>query len=232
MSGNTQGSTKPGSLMEGIEFEKRRPVDADWSKRKRVIVGVFAGVLAVGAIGAGAYYGWQLRPVTLPTTATEAVAVINSGRVDRLSPERQQQYYAEAARLLRDTPREQWRDMFSEADREAIGRVFREQFEEGIREIARGNSSPQDMMRNMWGGGRPGGERPQRPEGERGERPEGEEGPSRAERQQRFASRLQNSFQNGDAQSNGLMGEFFMMMRAQREANGGGQGGQRPNRGG
>ncbi|MGP1272805.1 MAG: hypothetical protein ACTS22_05685 [Phycisphaerales bacterium] len=219
---------KPGSLMEGIEFERRRPVDADWSKRKRVLVGSLASVLAMAAIGVGGYYGWQLRPVSLPATPEEAIQVINSGRVDRLSPERQQQYFAEAARLLRDTPREQWREMFDENDREAIGRVFQEQFEESIREIARGNSSPQDMMRNMWGGGRPGGDRPARP---RGEGDNGsEEGPSQAERRQRFASRLQQSFQNGDAQRNGLMGEFFMMMRAQRDAAGGN--GQRPNRGG
>ncbi|MEM1071245.1 MAG: hypothetical protein AAGB48_02660 [Planctomycetota bacterium] len=226
MTDTTNGSNTSGSLMDGIEFEKRKPVDADWSKRKRTIVGSLAGMLAMGAIGAGAYYGWQNRPVSLPTTAEQAIETIASGRVDRLSPERQTQYYGEAARLLRDVPREQWRDRFEEEDREAIGQVFRAQFDEGIREIARGNSSPQEMFRNMWGGQRPGGGRPGGDGArQRNENTENAERERRGPGSQQFASRLQSAFQNGDAQRSGLMGQFFTMMRAQRDAGGGRRGG-------
>lgn len=219
MSQSTQRTT--GSLLEGIEFEKRRTVDADWSKRKRFAVGAAAAVLAIAAVSAGGYMAWRHRPVSLPTSAEEAIATINSGRVDRLAPDRQTQYYTEAARLLRDVPREQWREVFREEDREAIGRVFQEQMEQNLRQIARGEGMPEMPMFGGPGGRRPPGDGDRRPTGggPGGERPAGDEA-SRADRRQRFASRLQQSFQNGDAQRNGLMGEFWMMMRARAEGEG------------
>ncbi len=219
---------KGGSLLEGIEFEKRRPVDADWSKRKRIVVGAVAGVLAIGAVAAGGWFAWQHRPVSLPTTAEQAIATISSGRIDRLPRDRQVQYYGEAFRLLQDTPREQWRDLFGEDDREALGRIMRAQFEESIRQVARGEQSPMEMFQNMMRN-RPRGD------GERNGPPRenregGESDESRADRRQQFASRLQDRFQNGDAQQTGLTGEFFMMMRAAREASG--ESGQPGGRGG
>ncbi|MEM8758017.1 MAG: hypothetical protein AAGF47_09580 [Planctomycetota bacterium] len=212
-----------GSLMDGIEFEKRKTVDADWSKAKRLVVGSLAAVLALGAVGAGGYFAWQNRPVSLPTTADQALAAIKSGRVDRLPPDRQRQYYAEARPLLDQIPREQWENDLSEADREAYRQARRGAFDETLRELARGNITPQDMFASFR---RP---RPQQNE----DAQDGENQRANAERQNRgpgstrFQSMLQNSFQNGDAQRNGLMGEMFTMRRAVRQAEGGSGGGRR-----
>lgn len=221
---------KSGSLLEGIEFEKRKPVDADWSKAKRFAVGSAAALLAVAAVGAGGWFAWQHRPVSFPKTTEQALTMVKSGRIERLPADRQRQWYAEAAPLLAEIPRDEWRTSFDEGDREAAREIMRAQFGESIREVARGNQTPQEMFQNMMRGrpapsGNNDGER-RRPEGGNSEGGEGE-GPSRADRQAAMRGRLENAFQNGDAQQTGLMGEFFTMMRAQREA-GGAQGG-RPN---
>lgn len=211
-----------GSLMDGIEFEKRKAVDADWSKAKRLVVGSLAAVVAIGAVGVGGYYAWQNRPVSLPTTAEQALATIKSGRVDRLSPDRQRQYYAEAMPLLQEIPREQWQNEFDEEDRRAYMEVRRAAFDESLRNLARGNTTPQEMFASF--------RRPRPPQNDENRRSgEGENRQANAERQNRgpgspeFQSRLQNAFQNGDAQRSGLMGEFWTMMRASREAQGGGR---------
>lgn len=221
------------SLMDGIEFgEKRKTVDADWSKARRIAVGGLACVLALGAIGAGAYFAWQARPVSLPTTADEAIAVINSGRIERLPEDRQRQYFAEASRLMQDIPEEERREFFrNEKNREAMREVWMEQMDSTMREIARGEMTITDwrtqMMERFQGRGGPRGERgergerAERPEGERPGRPEGEDGesaedrPSQAERRQQMTDRMEGMFQNGDGQRMGLMMAFRQMMRDQ-----------------
>ncbi len=217
MADETHARDTNGSLLEGIEFEKRKAVDADWSRSKRLIVGSAAALLAVAAIGAGGWFAWQHRPVSFPETTEQALSMVKSGRIDRLPADRQRQWYAEAAPLLRDIPREAWRTTFDDADREAAREIMRAQFGESIREVARGNQTPQEMFQSMMQG-RPRGDG----NGERGNREGGEgDGPSRADRQAAMRDRLGQAFQNGDAQQTGLMGEFFTMMRAQREAGGG-----------
>ncbi|MEL6498491.1 MAG: hypothetical protein AAF937_03865 [Planctomycetota bacterium] len=212
------------SLLDGIEFEKRRAVDADWSKAKRIAVGSLAGLLAAAALGVGFWFAWQHRPVGFPDTTEQALAMVKSGRIERLPADRRRQWYAEAAPLLRDVPREQWRTSFDEDDRRAAIEIMRAQFAENIREIARGNASPQSMFEGMPAR-RP---RADRGDGEGRNADNAETGrPSRAERQAAMRGRLQEAFQNGDAQQTGLMGEFFTMMRAQRAANGGQGGGPR-----
>ncbi len=222
------------SLLDGIEFgEKRKAVDADWTKARKVAVGSVATLLAVCALGAGAYFAWDNRPVRLPKTASEAVAVINSGRVDRLSSDRKKQYFAEASRLMEDVPAEDRRDLFrDEESRDAMRQVMMEQMDTSMREIARGDVTFEEwaaQMREQWANRRP-------PEGQRrerdGERPEGEgdgDRPSQADRQQQMVSRMESGFQNGDGQRMGLMMAFRQRMgNAMR-------GGQRPgggNRGG
>ncbi len=131
------------SLLDGIEFgEKRKAVDADWTKARKVAVGSVATLLAVCALGAGAYFAWDNRPVRLPKTASEAVAVINSGRVDRLSSDRKKQYFAEASRLMEDVPAEDRRDLFrDEESRDAMRQVMMEQMDTSMREIARGDGA-------------------------------------------------------------------------------------------
>ena len=131
------------SLLDGIEFgEKRKTVDADWTKARKFAVGTAATLLAIGALGAGVYFAWDNRPVSLPKTAEEAVAVINSGRVERLSADRKRQYYAEASRLMEDVPEESRREMFrDEESRDAMRQVMMEQMDNSMREIARGNAA-------------------------------------------------------------------------------------------
>ena len=225
------------SLLDGIEFgEKRKAVDADWTKARKVAVGTIATMLAIGALGAGIYFAWQNRPVSLPKTAEEAVAVINSGRVDRLSADRKRQYYAEASRLMEDVPFEERRELFQdEENRDAMRQVMMEQMDNSMREIARGNVTFEQWaqeMRERWANRRP-PEGQQRPEGERGERPEGER-PDAKERQQQMVSRMESGFQNGDGQRMGLMMAFRQRMgNAMRGPGGapGGRGGPPPNGG-
>lgn len=221
------------SLMDGIDFqEKRKPVDADWTKARKLAVGALATLLAISALGAGGYFFWQNRPVRLPRTAEEAVAVINAGRVDRLSADRQRQYFAEASRLMQDVPDEQRRELFrDEKSREAMRQVMMEQMDHSMREIARGNTTFEEwaaQMREQWANRRPpDGER--RPEGEqRAQRPEGAppegERPDANERRQQMVSQMESRFQNGDGQRMGLMMAFRQRMgNAMR-----GPGGPRP----
>lgn len=219
------------SLMDGLDFsEKRRPVDADWTKARKLAVGALAVALALSAIGAGGYFLWQNRPVRLPRTAAEAVAVINSGRVERLNEDRQRQYFDEAARLMRDVPEEDRRAMFrDEESREAMREVMMEQMDHSMREIARGNVTFEEwaqQMREQWQNRRP-PEGQRRPDGEqRAERPEGapEDGrPSEAERRQQMMSRMEAGFQNGDGQRMGLMMAFRQRMGGAMRGPGGGQ---------
>ena len=230
------------SLMDGIEFgEKRKAVDADWSKARKLVVGSLFSLLALGAVGAGIYFAWDNRPIKLPRSADEAITVINSGRLDRLSEDRQRQYFAEASNLMRDIPEEERRDYFrSEENRDAMRQVMMEQMDNTMREIARGNITMDDwrsQMAERFGNRGPRGqrgerdERGDRPEGERPERdrPEGEEGerPSRADRQQAMTNRVQGAFQNGDGQRMGLMMAFRQKMGGWGGRPGGGGGGNR-----
>lgn len=224
------------SLLDGIEFsEKRKAVDADWTKARKIAVGAAATLLAIGALGAGGYFAWQNRPVSLPKTAAEAVSVINSGRVDRLNADRKRQYYAEASRLMQDVPQEERREMFrDEESRDAMRQVMMEQMDNSMREIARGNVTFEEwaaQMREQWANRRP-PEGQRRPEGEeRAERPEGPpEGdrPSEAERRQQMVSRMESGFQNGDGQRMGLMMAFRQRMGNAMRGGPGGRGGPPP----
>ena len=225
------------SLMDGIDFsDKRKAVDADWTKARKIAVGSVATLLAVCALGAGIYFAWENRPVRLPKTAAEAVSVINSGRVDRLSSDRKKQYFAEASRLMQDVPQEERRELFrDEASRDAMRQVMMEQMDNSMREIARGNVTFEEwaaQMREQWNNRRPPeGQRP--PEGERpaGAPPEGSppaEGdrPSESDRRQQMVSRMESGFQNGDGQRMGLMMAFRQRMGGMMR--GGPGGGARP----
>ncbi|MCA9273670.1 MAG: hypothetical protein KDA31_11570 [Phycisphaerales bacterium] len=220
------------SLLDGIEFgEKRKAVDADWTKARKIAVGTVATLLAIGALGAGGYYAWQNRPVSLPKTADEAVAVINSGRVDRLNADRKRQYYAEASRLMEDVPQEERREMFrDEESREAMRQVMMEQMDNSMREIARGNVTFEQwaqQMRERWANRRP-PEGQQRAEGERPEGPPEGERPSEADRREQMVSRMESGFQNGDGQRMGLMMAFRQRMGNAMRGGPGGRGGPPP----
>ncbi len=219
----------------------RRPIDAEWSKPKKIAVSSVAGVLATAGLAWGIFAFVSSRPPSMPTTAEEAVLALASQNFDRLDGERQDAIRAQAVRLLAEAPPEERQRLRDEIElTEAGQRQLREAFMENMaRQFARGEQdSPFAAMMAMRGGGRPGGG--EGGEGRRGPRPDGQgrpgggggsgegegDGPSREERQQQFRSRIQDSMANGNAQTMALIGEFFTAMRAQREQgqNGGGNG--------
>lgn len=224
----------------------RRTIDASWSKKQKLAAGVGCGVLALGALGFGGFSWWANPPVEMPTSADQAIAMINSGRVDNLDEARRRQYMTETRRLLADMPREEARELFrDEKTREAMMEVWEAAFDEASRRFARGEGLMQ-IWQDMSGGRRGG---PPRGKGRGEGRGEGREGaPEREElteeerearqreRREMMTSRMQASFQSGNAQNTGLRGEFFKRMSAFKGMRGmrggGGDGANRGRRGG
>ncbi|QYK47502.1 MAG: hypothetical protein KF838_12010 [Phycisphaeraceae bacterium] len=225
----------------------RKAIDADWSPRKKKIVGGVCVVLGVLAVSAGGVYAWGHRPVSLPTTREEAIAVMGSERYARLDEDRKRQYAVVAAELFKDVSREEMRTYFEdEKTREVLFEMRQEQMDEMILRVARGE--PVEDWRTGWrpgGMGGPGGPGGGRPEGD-GQRREWAPGSGqgggpgggqmtdeqrqqrRAEMVNRINERIGRAVNDGNAQMNGLRSEFMSRMRAQ----GGGPGGQRPGGGG
>lgn len=137
----------------------RKPLDAGWSKRKKLIVGVAAGSVAVAALAAGAIVHMTTRPPSLPKSATEAVAVLTSEKFDLLDEGRKRQYTAEAGRLMRDMSEEERRALFAEeSNREALRILREERFDELARRFARGEAptfNPEQFRNRRDGDGPP-----------------------------------------------------------------------------
>lgn len=230
-----QSNTKPA----------RKSIDANWTKKQKTAAAVVAGVLAFGAVGAGIWYAVDSLPPALPTSATEALAVMKSAKFDQLDEERKQQYAEEAARLLRELPEEERRELRKDdTNRAAIDKIREEQMDEMIKKLARGETP--DMPFGPFGGGerRQGGQGGQG--GGNGQPREG--GPGGAgdrwrnmseadrakaieERKVRMDQRMAQQFNSGNAQKTGLRGEFFKTMR-QNGGPGGPGGGRGPGGGG
>ncbi len=203
------------NLDEAAKAESRKPIDASWSPAKKRMVAIACAVLATGAVGYGSWAMLSRMPPSLPKTADDALAVINSAKFARLDPERKQQYLEETMRLVRELPEEQrrnyWRD---EKNREAFRKFMEERFDDAARRFARGETLP-----SMFPGGGP--PRGPRPEGET-QRPQltEEERAARLEQARNEANkRIGEQIKSGNAQSGGLRGE--MMKRGM----GGGRGG-------
>lgn len=216
----------------------RKAIDANWSPRKKKIVGGLCVGLGVLAVSAGGVYAWGHRPVSLPKTREEAMKVMASDRYKNLDEDRRRQYAVVAAELFKDVSREEMRTLFEdEKTREVLFEMRQEQMDETILKVARGEPIPD--WRTGWrpGGGGPGG--PGGPPGD-GPRREGAEGgpggpgggpggemtdeqrqQRRAEMVGRINQRIGQAINDGNAQMNGLRSEFMSRMRAQ----GGGPGG-------
>lgn len=181
-------------------LKQRTTIDANWSKKKKIIVGMIAGVVAVSAASAGVWLAIEARPLPMPRSADEAIRGMASARFDRLSDERKASYREEASRLMRDLSPEARRAMFSdERTREAMGEIMRARMAETVRAMARGETPDWGQRGFMRP---PPGERP--PEGEAGERP-----PMQRPDPQQMRDRMMNQFASGDAQTSALMGEMF-----------------------
>lgn len=228
----TEQSAQPtGSLMDGIEFTGRKPLDAGWSARKKRVVGAGSVAVALAAIAGGVAWAVMTRPPGLPKTAAEAVAVMSSDKYDRLDEQRQRQYASEAARLLRELPEEDRRALFADgANRDAMREVGMAMMDEMVLRFARGEEMQMPFGRM---GGRPGGGPPgQRPPGD--DQQGGED--RRAAMADRINSMLDDQFTSGNAQMTGLRGEFFSSMSSRRgnqqgtgsPGGGGSDGGRQP----
>lgn len=220
----------------------RKAIDANWSPRKKKIVGGLCIGLGVLAVSAGGVYAWGHRPVSLPKTREEAMKVMASDRYKNLDEDRRRQYAVVAAELFKDVSREEMRTMFEdEKTREVLFEMRQEQMDETILKVARGEPIPD--WRTGWrpggmGPGGPGGPGGPRRDGERREGAEGGPGgpgggpgggemtdeqraQRRADMVNRINSRIGQAINDGNAQMNGLRAEFMSRMRAQ----GGGPGG-------
>ena len=189
----------------------RQTIDANWSTKKKAIVGGLAGALGVGAASAGIWFAVQSGPLPMPRDANQAIQGMASARFQKMSEERQAAYREEAGRLMRGMSPEERRAMFQNEDtRAAMERMMQQRMAEMVRAMARGETP--DWMRGMPMG---------RPE--RAERPEGERPPMAMQRPDtnQMRDRMQSQFASGDAQTGALMGEMFK--RGQR--GGGGRGG-------
>ncbi len=203
-----------GSLLEGIETAPRRPIDASWSIARKRLVSVGAAALAIAALGAGGWAWWVNRPVSLPTSASEAIALMSSERFDRLSEDRRASYAAEAARLFRELSEEQRRALReAEGAREAWRELMRQRMDEMARRVARGEEI----------------ERPERPAGpprEVMERFRNMTDEERAAMRERRIAQMNESMNErmttGNSQSGALMSEMVRSRFAQ-----GGRGGRR-----
>ena len=217
----------------------RKSMDAEWSKGRKIMVGAAAGVICVGAIGAGIWAYVASQPPGLPRNAEDALATIQSAKFDRLDNDRKDQILAESRRLLADLSWEERRDVLG--DRDAQRALMEASMDEAARRMARGEDMG-EIMASMWGGrgrGGPrgeGGERPELTEEQRRERAaewekrrqerenmsEEERRAAENERRQAMTDRFENQLSSGNAQNSGLRGEFFKRMSAWRDAGGGG----------
>lgn len=176
----------------------RASIDANWSSKKKAIVGAAAALFAVGAVSSGVWWAMSNRVPRLPRTADEAITIIASSQFDRLEEERQRQYSDEAGRLLRELSAEERRALFEdEANREALRKIREDRFDEMIRRFARG----EEMARGPWRRG----ERP--PFNPENVSPEDRDR-FREEMRERMKEQLMSAAKTGNAQSNGLRSEM------------------------
>ena len=214
--------------LEDIKYNVRNAFDANWSRHRRLIVGAGAVVVTIAALVFGIWATSALRPLHLPTTAKEAVAVMNSPKFDKLDRERRLQYADAAARLLRDVPDDQRREMFHDEDtRRAMMEAMRERMDDAALRLAMGEPLEDVMPDGMpFGRGRPGGppggpprdgarDDAQRPEPTPEQREQWAQ--RRAQGAQRMMAHFANALQTGNAQRMALRMEMFQRMRQTRE---------------
>lgn len=207
---------------------ERKTIDADWSKKRKTLVGAGAGVLAIAAVSAGAFLMIRSQPPRLPTTAEEAIVVLGSAKYERLDSERKLQYATESARLLRELPPEERRELMrDDKNREALRQLMNEMMDDAAKRFARGDElefpgfgfrGPPRGERGERDGNREGRERPGGPPGDRENMTDEEREQRRAEMRERLGGRISNAIQSGNAQSTGLRGEMFKRMSKMRES--------------
>lgn len=220
----------------------RKSMDATWSKRKKLATTILACVCGGAALTFGVWKAWSMTAPGLPSTAKEAVAIINSARFDNLDDSRKEQYFEEASRLFRqlsDDERKALRD--DPRFRDAMMKLREDEMDQRAEKFARGEKPDG-----------PGGDRPQPTEEERkrweqmrkewedrqAKMTDEEKKKAEEDRQQRQQERMKqmdqrigNSINSGSAQKMGLRSEMMKRMGGGRFGGGGG-GGRGPGGGG
>jgi uncharacterized membrane protein YgcG len=222
-------------LDDAVNESRRQPIDANWSPRKKAGVGVCAAIVAAAAIGGGAWAYMNNRTPSLPRTMDQALAVMQSGKLDSMDPQRRAQYTAEARRILWALSDEDRRKLFEdEANRDAMRAIREQTFDEVAYKRARGEETDwsqfgprrdemteeqrkrMEEMRERWEN-----MTPEEREAERAKRME--------EMRAEMVNRINEQFGSGNSQSGALRGE---MMGGGRGGPRGGMGGGRPGGGG
>lgn len=200
---------------------KRRAIDADWSARKKALVGVSAAAVAACAIGGSAWAYMRTRTPSLPTTINQAMAVLASDKLDRMAPERRAQYTEEARRILWSLTDEERRKLFEdEKSREALRAIREQTMDDLAYRIARGEQVDWSQFgpprREMTDEER----QRMREEWQRMQNATPEERAARMEEMRnRMANEMRQQLATGNAQSGALRGE--MMGRGGRGGAGG-----------
>ena len=209
---------------------KRRPIDANWTPRKKAIVGGFAAIVAAGAVSAGAWAYMNNRTPSLPKNMNQALAVMQSGKLDQMDPQRRAQYTEEARRMLWALTDEERRKLFEdEKYREAMRAIREQTFDDMAYRMARGEEMDwssfgprqrpemteeqrkrMEEMRERWANMTP-------------EEREKEMAERREQMRAEMVSRMNDQFGSGNSQSGALRGE--MMSRGGGPGGRGGPGG-------
>lgn len=211
----------------------RRPIDADWSPRKKAAVAVLATLIAGGAIGGGMWAYLNSRTPSLPRNFQQAMRTIESGKLDRMDPQRRAQYAAEAGRLLWSLSDEERRKLFEdEKARESLRGLWEQRMDDMAYRIARGDEIDWSEF------GPPRGEMSEEQRKrmqemrERWEKMTPEEREKEMARRQeemrtQMANRMREQFSSGNSQSGALRGEMFSRGRGAGGGGGGPGGGPR-----
>lgn len=220
-------------LDKAIDESRRRPIDANWSPKKKAIVGGVAATVAAGAVAGGAWAYMHNQTPSLPRTMNEAIAVMGSDKLDRMDPQRRAQYTEEARRMLWALTPEERRKLFEdEANREALRAIREQTFDDMAYRMARGeqidwsefgprrNEMTDEQRQRMQ-------EMRERWENMTPEEREEEMAKRREQMRQEMVDRMNEQFSAGNSQSGALRGEMFS-----RGARGGPGGGGRGGRGG
>lgn len=208
--------------LDAAAADARKPIDANWSSRRRATVALASAAVALLAVGGGAWVTLAQRPPSMPTSAHEAIEIMRSGAYDRLDEERKRQYAAEARRMLGNLSEEERRALLGGEENRELRWDMREQIiDDLVRRIARGEEVEFPQL------GRPSGaERQQRRE--RWESmSEEERAEFRREARNRARDRLAESAESGNGQSSALRVEARRTMGGRRGGGGGGPRGGR-----
>lgn len=212
--------------------DARRPIDANWSPKKKKVVGLAAGAVALLALTGGVWAALSARQPGLPNNAEDVLSVMSSPAFEKMSSDRKSQYIAEAQRIMRDMSEEDRAKLREdERARKAMEQMRNEMFDEMARRFARG-----EPLQFPGAGERREGPSPEEMRRRR-EEAEKMSDEDRAARMEQFRQRMNQQFDaqvsGGNAQSGGLRSEMFkrgmggMRGGGGRPGGGGGGGGGR-----